>query len=393
MTPTVTWFKEQAIAATGLEDFGPDYFEASLSDWAEDLAGDHLTDVGRGLFTRQMVNDLARRLQVIDYLNTHPEIDEVEIPPILYVSGLERTGTTLLHNLLSLDPRARALRRWELMYPVPAPEAATWDRDPRIAKVQASIERLRGSKLEHMHWVEAVDPEECYWGLLNGFGILGGSACALMPQFNSHIGLETTYRALLEYRQVIKILLWKNPIPEGGHLVLKSPQFCGYLSALQRALPECRMVVTHRDPLRALISVCNLQAHIHEPLVNTDALYDRHGPIAERMLGPAPGRLRDVVDFADAGNAMANVAYPLLVADPAAAVAQVYEDHGLPMPAELPAAVRSFIEAQQAGRRAKPAGEFADFGIDAEALYADPEVAAYCTRFAVGREATRLTGT
>ena len=156
MTPTVVWFKEQAIAATGLEDFGPDYFEASLSGWAEDLAGDHLTDVGRGLFTRQMVNDLARRLQVIDYLNTHPEIDEVEIPPILYVSGLERTGTTLLHNLLSLDPRARALRRWELMYPVPAPEAATWDRDPRIAKVQASIERLRGSKLEHMHWVEAL---------------------------------------------------------------------------------------------------------------------------------------------------------------------------------------------------------------------------------------------
>jgi hypothetical protein len=392
VTPTAEWFKQQAAAKSGLSDFGESYFEQSLAAYCEDLDSGHLTDVGRGLFTRQMVNDLVRRLQVIDYLRQYPEIEEVEIPPILYVSGLERTGTTFLHNLLTLDPNARALRRWELMFPVPAPEADTRDADPRIAKVQASVDRLRGTKLEHMHWVEAVDPEECYWGLLNGFGIIGGSALTVMPRFFASRTPAATYRALVEYRSVIKILLWKNPVPGGGHLVLKSPQFCGYFSALQRALPECRMVVTHRDPHRALVSVCNLQAHIHEPFLRTASLYDRSGPVAAPTLAQTPRRLADIATFMDAGHPLASVAYPELVAKPEAVVAQIYDRHGLAMPAQLPSAIEKYVRAQKAGRRAKPAKEFASFGIDADELFADPAVAAYCDRFQAARERVRITG-
>jgi len=40
-----------------------------------------------------------------------PEIGEVEIPPIIYVTGLERSGTTLLHNVLAAHENGRALLR------------------------------------------------------------------------------------------------------------------------------------------------------------------------------------------------------------------------------------------------------------------------------------------
>ena len=390
-TPSAAWFKAQAVDKTGLDDFGDDYFEAGLAAYSEDLKSGHLTELGQGLFTRQMVNDLSRRLQVIDYLKQNPEISEVEIPPILYVSGLERTGTTLLHNLLTLDPCARALRRWELMYPVPAPEPATWATDPRIAKVQASIDRLRGSKLEHMHWVEAVDPEECYWGLLNGFGVLGGTALTAMPRFTATRTDEVMYRAIREYRSVIRILLWKNPPPAGGHLVLKSPQFCGYLGALKRALPESHLVVTHRDPHRAVVSVCNLQAHILQPFLLSDEVYERHGPIASLVLEQTPGRLVDIVRH-DAEHQVANVAYPELVGDPVAVVEEIYAAHDFALPPALPAAVADFIAAQKAGKRARPTADFADFGIDADELLAEPDVRTYCERFGLQREGARITG-
>lgn len=392
MTPSVDWFKAQASAKTQLTDFGEPYYEDSVAAFCEDLNSGHLTEQGVALFTRQMINDLARRLQVLSYLAQYPEIEKVEIPTILYVSGLERTGTTFLHNVLSLDSKARALRRWELMYPVPAPERAGWQTDPRIAKVQSSIDRLRGTKLEHMHWVEATDPEECYWGLLNGFGILGGSAITIMLRFRDSRTQEATYQALREYRSVIKILLWKNPVPPGGHLVLKAPQFCGALSTLKRALPESRLIITHRDPHRALVSVCNLQAHIHEPFLVSDRLHDRNGPIADVVVRQTPARLRDIADYEDSGQAMANVDYPHLVADPVAVVERVYSKHGLHMPAVLATAIDEFTAAQKAGRRAKPAGHFADFGIDADALLGDPNVAAYCKRYRVRREGVRLTG-
>jgi len=64
------------------------------------------------------VRDVARRLRVLDTLRARPEIADVPLPPIVYITGLERSGTTLLHNLMALRADARALLRWELMEPV-----------------------------------------------------------------------------------------------------------------------------------------------------------------------------------------------------------------------------------------------------------------------------------
>ena len=42
----------------------------------------------------------------------------VRINYALLLIGLPRTGTTLLHRLLSLDPVVRTLRNWECISPV-----------------------------------------------------------------------------------------------------------------------------------------------------------------------------------------------------------------------------------------------------------------------------------
>jgi len=58
------------------------------------------------------------------------------------VVGLPRTGTTILFDLLSLDPNARSPREWEISMPWPAPQAATFDSDPRIAILQDSYNEI-----------------------------------------------------------------------------------------------------------------------------------------------------------------------------------------------------------------------------------------------------------
>jgi len=151
MPATVENLKAQAVEKTQLGDFGDPWFEGPLAAWVHDLQSPALSEKGRSFFTRLAVNNLCRRLEVLECLKRDPEIGAVRIPPILYITGLERSGTTFLHNLLALHPLGRPLLRWELMFPTPPPEAATYRSDPRIAQVQASIEPLRGSKLEHMH--------------------------------------------------------------------------------------------------------------------------------------------------------------------------------------------------------------------------------------------------
>ena len=105
---------DDAAELAGLEDFGDEWFLQPLEAWAEDLQQPNLTEGGRAFLRTQAVRDVARRLRVLATLRASPEIAEVPIPPIVYITGLERSGTTLLHNLLALHPAARALLRWEL---------------------------------------------------------------------------------------------------------------------------------------------------------------------------------------------------------------------------------------------------------------------------------------
>ncbi len=133
---------QQAQEQTGLADFGDDWFMGPLAAYVTDLEADHLSDFGRTFLARQAVKDLARRLRIIDCLARNPGSEETPIPPILYVTGHERSGTTPLHNLLALHSGARFLSRWELMMPTPPPEAASFQEDPRRLEVRKSIDAL-----------------------------------------------------------------------------------------------------------------------------------------------------------------------------------------------------------------------------------------------------------
>src|SRR3546814_14662175 len=56
---------------------------------------------------------LAARLHFADDEKRHPEIVTQEVGDALVVCGLPRTGTTIVYDLLCLDPAARAPRDWE----------------------------------------------------------------------------------------------------------------------------------------------------------------------------------------------------------------------------------------------------------------------------------------
>jgi hypothetical protein len=131
------------LALASRDNFGKVWFLGPLSAYAADLAQPNLTEFGRQFLRSRAVRDLVRRLRVLETLRERPEIAAVPIPPIVYITGLERSGTTLLHNLLALHRDARVLCRWELLEPVPPPESATYDTDARIARVQGQADVLR----------------------------------------------------------------------------------------------------------------------------------------------------------------------------------------------------------------------------------------------------------
>ncbi|MEZ5247165.1 MAG: sulfotransferase [Acidimicrobiales bacterium] len=391
-TGSVQGILDEASRQTGLDDFGDDWFLAPLAAWVNDLAQDNLTDFGRRFLRSLAVRDVARRLRVIATLDAHPEIAEVALPPILYITGLERSGTTLLHNLLATHRHGRSLLRWELMEPLPPPQTATFDTDPRIEMVQQSVDKLRGSLLERMHWVNADEPEECVWGFIDGVSMLGGAAGLCMPAWADFLALEDQRRSYENYRRVVQLLLWKHPVEPGGFLVLKAPQIGRHIDSFATVFPEARFVITDRDPFRCIVSMAAMGESIVDPFCVNNPMTDDgvRGRVIQAGVEPKLAALHAFTDTSKEGPT--HVAYPALVSDPSAVVSDVFGAADIAFDDDDAAGIDAFLDAQRAGRRSSPPAELATMGYEHDQVLASAPIRSYCDRFAIEPERTRLTG-
>src|SRR5262249_10307146 len=115
---------QSAAALAESDDFGEPYFreplEVLLRSWDEEAA---LQPAGAWRTGGTEVDLLATRARLAARLKEEPEIAGRPVRAPLFIAGLPRTGTTLLHNLLASLPGFRAFRQWELRAPV-APRGA-----------------------------------------------------------------------------------------------------------------------------------------------------------------------------------------------------------------------------------------------------------------------------
>ncbi len=387
--------KRDAAARSGLSNFGDPSFEGPLLAWVHDLRNPQINDFGRKFLRRIAVRDLSRRLEVLAYLDAHPEILEVEIPKVVFITGAPRTGSTLLHNLMATHPEGRALLRWELMEPLPPPRSETYPTDPRIETLQASIEPLRGSRMEQMHWVNADEPDENAWAFLDCTGMLGRGVTPLMrhwARWPAGNDFTATYR---DFRKLVQLLIWKCPPPPHGHLVLKCVMTTAKIAQFAKVFPEASFVLAHRDPFRSLVSACGTGDAICQPF-----LAGPHGPLHEDGLREQEAfadqklALEALTQFARTESArVVNVRYADLMSDAVATTYSVYEALGLSPPQDLRQRITDFLEKQRGGKRAAPPRKLETFGYEADAVWSDPIASEYCETFGVEQERARVSDT
>ena len=245
-----------ARAETGLEDFGDDSFLEGLQVLVRSLRDEaQLNAAGEHLLRQRIIGHLAQRLQIEDWYRRHPDIDEVRIEAPLIGISLPRTGSTALSFLLAEDPNARSLRRWESSEPCPPPSTVKHP-DPRIARVAGGAEG-RSAGLRRYVPAAANGPAECQELMALDFKSHLFQAFARIPGYSEWLlgaDLTSTYRY---ERRVLKLLQWGFPARPWR---LKCPTHLLFLEHLDRAFPDARFVMTHRDPTDVILSVAQLYA-------------------------------------------------------------------------------------------------------------------------------------
>jgi len=102
----------------GLTDIGDWPFEDPLDRLLNSYQTEsRLTMLGRISVRELIVSLLENLLYMEQERKAVPSLVDEAIPAPVFIIGLPRTGTTLLHGLMSEDPENRVPRTWEVMYP------------------------------------------------------------------------------------------------------------------------------------------------------------------------------------------------------------------------------------------------------------------------------------
>jgi hypothetical protein len=251
---------KKARATTGLADFGEDDFRDPLALLLRCLEEEaRLSTLGRMIARADLLRTLENRLGLVDLLKKHPEIEEQPIEQPLFVVGPPRSGTTIFHDLLAMDPDNRVPLSWEAAYPLPPPETATYRSDPRIAKVQADLDKVDRllPDFKSMHPMGAERAQECVAITSHDFASMIYYVQFEVPTYDRWV-MDCDMRSALKWhRRFLQVLQWKCP---GKRWALKSPQHMWHLAHIHREYPDALFVQTHRDPVNTVISMSNLAA-------------------------------------------------------------------------------------------------------------------------------------
>ncbi len=243
----------RAARRTGLPEPADPQFLADLRVLhASFLAVPELSFTGLAGILAELARHLRNRLRVRELLRASPQITSAPVPRPVFVVGLPRTGTTLLHALLASAPGHRAPLLWELLDPCPQPGPGGPDRRVRDAERLAWLAHRAAPSLRVIHPLDAGAPEECVFALPHH---LAYCTRARIPGYQDWYTSRDATGDYAYLRQQLQILQWQQP---PRRWILKSPFHLWHLDALLRVFPDATIVWPHRDVPTALASWCSL---------------------------------------------------------------------------------------------------------------------------------------
>jgi hypothetical protein len=354
----------EASAATGLNDFGPDDFKPGLQKLIETYTTNGFDERGIKRNRKRLVKLLQVRLRIEAAWKAHPEIRDVKITAPMLLTGLPRTGTSALLNLLSQDPAARPLKLWEGMSPDPLPvnpatgKCPPESEDPRYIGMKQFYEEAhkKNPDFDKIHYTTADTPEECIHLLNHTFQDVQFGVETMMEPYGSWFQQQDHMPSYRYYADILRMLQWQRP---GERWLLKTPGHMWALDCLVELFPDCSIIITHRNPLECVTSYASMMESM---LIGRDFDRKQFGPVVMEYLARkmesslkqreqiSPDRIIDL-QFND------------FIADGVGTVKRIYEHFRMPMSADTEQRFQRYADGHPMGKHGKHDYRLDEYGL------------------------------
>jgi Sulfotransferase domain. len=367
-----------ARTTTGLTDVG----DTEWSGWETAFRAfitsidqeSQLSHLGRVVTRAEVTRMLQTWLRLQAHWTATPAVLDEQIDAPLFVVGPPRTGTTILLELLALDPSLRAPLAWEAVQPLVRLDDPLADRAERRRLAESEQEFWADIHPEFMtmHELASDLPCECVHFLAYDYAGPYGSMFYDTPSFTGWQleNLDTLDRVYRLHRRMLQTFQHagdpRGPATDGTdrRWLLKSPAHVSTLPQLFAEYPDALVIHTHRDPrkfIASLVSLLGVLRFMRSDEVDVPALgpmmeitYQMflEGAIAQRADGSVP--TERIVDshFLD------------LMADPVAQLHGLYDQLALDWPAGHDTRIRDYLANKPKGKHGTHSYTFESVGLD-----------------------------
>lgn len=355
----------RAKRGTGLEDFGEPSIDPALTTLVTSLENQaNLHPLGRLLMRIHLRGILDARLKLARRIAMNDRNGAASsAPPSIFVTGMPRSGSTFLHELLVQDPATRAPRVWEVLSPATAAKPDKGWHDLRVWRAALCLWWFRrlAPQADAVYPMRARTPQECV--AIHSYTFLSEefiSTCNV-PAYEAFLRSADLRPAYFWEKHLLQLLQLNRPVKRW---ILKSPDHARGLEALFSVFPDALIVQTHRNPLESLRSSIQLT----EVLQRLYARPQSRDQLARREAQTLAGNMQRLLRFRDEhpelSNRFVDVNYSELTADPLRVVRRIFRHFDMSLTDKTAARIEQLARRRSAYKGRRSAPTLAEMGLN-----------------------------
>ena len=331
---------ELVAARTGLTDFGPDDYALGLRNLLHSMDYDpHFSEQGRGYAWGELATALGARAIAVAAMKAHPQARDIAIRAPVVITGIPRTGTTALHKLMAVDPQFQGLQTWITNAPMPRPPRDTWAQNPHFQRTEAILEAMfeANPRMRAAHNIVAEEVDECMEIMRQGFVSNRWSCNWSAASYDAWWQTQSERPGYDYLKSVIQLVGSNEP---GKRWLLKNPGHVANLDLLFAIFPDACVVQTHRNPAKAVPSLCQLLLQAHE-FIEVGRVQQRAHLMGMREVEKWAKAIRDAEPVRQAhADQIIDVVHGDFHRAPMEVIARIYDKFGLTLGAQAEADMR-----------------------------------------------------
>ena len=308
----------------------------------------------------------------------HPEIEREEVVRPVFIVGINRSGTTLLHRLMARDPRFWTLRGYECFEPAGPPREAGGpaggSADLRRAALEDMFEAAGAvENFSGVHDLDIDEPEEDFPLLRLSFATWTSVARFGLPDYGRWLAAAGAKHTYAHHRRIVQRFTWerrRDSVGSAGQWLFKMPFHLRELETLLATYPDALFIQTHRAPAQVMGSWNSLVERARSAIMESFARTEIGAEQLDFMSDMLNRATRFRMTRPELEDRWIDVAYVDLVRDPMAVVRTVYDRFGWRLEEAAVDRMEAWLRRQAERRRRQTRHRYRleDYGLTADGV-------------------------